>query len=77
MFLVLFGSAKLLHLKVFDRAKMKKIYGGINAASGILYIIVLYPIFGFGITLFLLLYPVSWYTIFNTILYGKPMQPQV
>lgn len=82
--IVLFGSYKFLNLKVFDRSKMKKIYGGINAASGILYIVMLFPIFalenlilGLGITLFLLLFPVTWYAVFNTILYGKPMQPRV
>jgi len=77
MIIVIFGSYKFLNLKLFDRSKMKKLYGGINAASGILYIVMLYPILGFGITLFLLLFPVTWYTVFNTILYGKPMQPRV
>ena len=77
MIFVLFGSYKFLSLKVFDRSKMKRLYGGINAASGILYIVMLYPILGLGITLFLLLFPVTWYTVFNTILYGKPMQPRV
>jgi 4-hydroxybenzoate polyprenyltransferase len=77
MIIVIFGSYKFLNLKLFDRSKMKKLYGGINAASGILYIVMLYPILGLGITLFLLLFPVTWYTVFNTILYGKPMQPRV
>jgi 4-hydroxybenzoate polyprenyltransferase len=77
MIIVLFGSYKFLSLKVFDRSKMKRLYGGINAASGILYIVMLYPILGLGITLFLLLFPVTWYTVFNTLLYGKPMQPRV
>jgi 4-hydroxybenzoate polyprenyltransferase len=77
MIFVLFGSYKFLGFKVFDRSKMKRLYGGINAASGILYIVMLYPILGLGITLFLLLFPVAWYTVFNTILYGKPMQPRV
>ena len=77
MIIVIFGSYKFLNLKLFDRSKMKKLYGGINAASGILYIVMLYPILGLEITLFLLLFPVTWYTVFNTILYGKPMQPRV
>ncbi len=77
MIIVIFGSYKFLNLKLFDRSKMKKLYGGINAASGILYIVMLYPILDLGITLFLLLFPVTWYTVFNTILYGKPMQPRV
>ena len=75
--LVIFGSYKFLSLKVFDRSKMKRLYGGINAASGVLYIVMLFPILGLEITLFLLLFPVTWYTVFNTILYGKPMQPRV
>jgi len=77
MILVLLGSAKLLNMKEFDRGKMKKTYGGLNAASGILYLLVLSPIFGLVITLFLVLYPFLWYTIFNTLLFGKPMQPRV
>jgi 4-hydroxybenzoate polyprenyltransferase len=77
MIIVFFGSYKFLTLKVFDRSKMKRLYGGINAASGILYIVILSPLLGLGITLFLLLFPVTWYTVFNTILYGKPMQPRV
>jgi 4-hydroxybenzoate polyprenyltransferase len=66
MIVVLFGSYKLLSLKVFDRSKIKRLYGGINAASGILYIIMLYPIFalenpilGLEITLFLLLFQIG------------------
>lgn len=77
MLIVVYGSYKFLSLKVFNRSQMKKLYGGINAASGILYIVMLYPILGIWITLFLLLFPVTWYTVFNTILYGKPMQPRV
>jgi len=75
--IVLGGSYKFLHLKVFDRSNMKRVYGGINAASGILLIVMLYPILGIEITLVLLIFPVTWYTIFNKILYGKPLQPRV
>jgi 4-hydroxybenzoate polyprenyltransferase len=74
---VIGGSYKFLHLKIFDRSKMKRLYSGINAASGILLIVMLYPILGLEITLFLLIFPVTWYTVFNKILYGKPLQPRV
>ena len=56
---------------------MKRLYSGINAASGILLIVMLYPILGLEITIFLLIFPVTWYTVFNKILYGKPLQPRV
>jgi len=75
--LIILGSYKFLSLKIFDRSKMKRLYGGINAATGVLLIVMLYPILGLEITLFLLLFPITWYTVFNTILYGKPMQPRV
>ena len=75
--MLLFGSYKFLHLKIFDRSKMKKLYGGVNAASGILLIVLLYPILGFTVALFLLLYPLMWYSAFNVLLYGKPLEPQV
>ena len=77
MFLVLFSSAIFLHQKVFDRSKMKKIYGGINAATGVLLIVMVYPIIGWEIALFLIIYPVIWYSVFNKMLYGKAYQPGV
>ena len=64
-------------MKIFDRSKMKNLYGGINAASGILLILMLFPIFGFEISLFLIVFPFVWYTIFDKLLYGQAMQPRV
>lgn len=74
---IIITSYKFLHLSTFDRSKMKKIYAGLNSASGALILIMLLPLLGLGITLILLLLPITWYIVFNFVLYGKPLQPRV
>lgn len=75
--LSLISTTMFLTLKQFDRAKMKKLFGVINSSSGALIIILLFPLLGILKTIILLLLPITWYIIFNTILYGKPMQPDI
>lgn len=70
-------SHKFLSLSIFDRSQMKQLYSGLNAASGALTLIMLLPFLGLQITLVLILIPITWYTVFNLILYGKPLQPRV
>ena len=72
-----FISYKLLNLSTFDRSKIKKLIAGHSAASGALIFTMLLPIVGIWIAVFLLLFPVIWYTVFNYILFGKPLQPQI
>jgi len=64
-------------MKQFDRDKMKKLFAVINSSSGALILIMILPIIGWEITALLLILPISWYAIFNIILYGKPMQPDI
>jgi 4-hydroxybenzoate polyprenyltransferase len=71
------SSVRFLSLKKFDRALMKKLFAVINSSSGALIIIMIFPIIGLEKTIILLLLPITWYIIFNTILYGKPMQPDI
>jgi len=68
---------KFLHLPKFDRSKMKKLYAGLNSASLGLIFIILLPIIEIEIILILLVLPITWYVIFNAILYGKSLEPQV
>lgn len=75
--IIIITSYKFLHLSIFDRSKMKRLYSGINSASGALILIMLLPILGLEITLVLLLLPITWYIVFNFILYGKGLEPRV
>jgi len=73
----LISTVIFLSLKKFDRPLMKKLFGVINSSSGALIIIMIFPIIGLEKMILLLLLPITWYIIFNTILYGKPMQPDI
>lgn len=75
--LVVITFLKFIYLKMFDKSKIKKLYAGLNAAALALIFVLLYPIFGLVIVLILLFLPIIWYTTFNFILYGKPLQPRV
>lgn len=76
--LVLFVSMyEFLKTFNYDRSRLKKLFSLHEMASYFMLLIALYPILGLGITLFLILLPSIWYIIFNGILYGKLLQPQV
>ena len=77
LILVIVGLYRLLHMSVFKRSKIKRIYAVINGGAGALILIMLFPLLGLEITLFLVLLPFLWYVIFSFILYGKPLQPDV
>ena len=68
---------KLLHLRIFDRSKIKRLYALSDIGSGVLFFIILMPLLGVEIALFLILLPITWYAAFNIVLYGKPLQPGV
>jgi len=68
---------KLLHISVFDRSKIKKYYVLGDTASIVLFYIILMPLLGVEIALFMILIPSIWYPAFNIVLYGKPLQPGV
>ena len=64
-----------LNHKTHDRSKIKKMYAGINVVNIGLIFVMLYPMFGTIIVLSLLILPLTWYIVINTILYGKALQP--
>ena len=68
---------KLLHLRIFDRSKIKRLYALSDIGSGVLFFIILMPLLGVEIALFLILLPITWYAAFNIVLYGKPLQPGI
>jgi 4-hydroxybenzoate polyprenyltransferase len=73
----LISTIRLNTLKKFDRPLMKKLFGIINSSSGAMIIIMIFPIIGFELMVVLLLLPITWYIVFNIILYGKPFQPDI
>jgi 4-hydroxybenzoate polyprenyltransferase len=75
--LIILSFYKIMSLnhKTYDRSKIKKIYAGITIVTIGLIFAMLYPIFGTIITLSLLMLPLTWYTVLNTILFGKALQP--
>ena len=73
----LISTTMFLTLKQFDRTRIKKLFGVINSSSGALIIILLFPLLGMIKTIIFLLLPIGWYLLFNTVLYGKPMQPDI
>jgi len=77
LFFVILGIYLLLHLSIFNRSKIKRLYALINGGAGALIIIMFLPVLGLDVTLILLLLPVTWYVVFNVILYRKPLQPEV
>jgi 4-hydroxybenzoate polyprenyltransferase len=77
MVIIFFSMFKFLQNKVFDRSRLKKLFSLHEMASYFMLIIGISPIIGLEITLFLMLLPFAWYLVFNGILYGKLLQPQV
>jgi 4-hydroxybenzoate polyprenyltransferase len=77
LLLLLVVSFKFLSLSTFNRTKMKRLYATINSLAGVTILITLYPFFGLYYLVILLLIPITWYVVFNTVLYGKPLQPEV
>jgi len=68
---------KFLYLPVFDRSKLKKLFSVHEMSSYFLLIISISPLIGLWPTIFLIFLPFVWYILFNFILYGKLLQPQV
>jgi 4-hydroxybenzoate polyprenyltransferase len=75
---VLFATLyKFLQCSKFDREKMKKLFSVHEMTSYFMILVVLLPILGLQITAILLLLPVVWYLMFNIVLYGNLLQPQI
>jgi 4-hydroxybenzoate polyprenyltransferase len=68
---------RFFQIKIFDRSKIKRLYAIINGLSGVVLFLGIYPLIGIVALVILLVLPVSWYVLFNVLLYGKPLQPAV
>jgi len=75
--IILLLSVRFFLFEIFDRSKIKRLYAIINGLAGVLLFLGIYPIIGLLALLVLLALPVTWYVVFNLILYGKPLQPGV
>jgi len=74
---VFFTMYKFLSLSTFDRSKLKKLFSVHEMSSFFVLIISLSPLIELWPTLILVFLPFIWYILFNFILYGKFLQPQV
>lgn len=61
----------------FDRARLKKIFSINEMTSYFMVLIVLSPLIGLYLTVFLIALPAVWYLVFNVVLYGKLLEPMV
>lgn len=68
---------KFLYLSIFDRSKLIKLYSLHEMFSYFLLIISLSLLIELWPTIFLIFFPFVWYILFNLILFGKILQPQV
>ena len=68
---------KFWHPSDFDRSRLFRIFGIHIISAYYLGPIILLPLIGIEMTLILLILPLFWMSIFNLVLYGKPMQPEI
>jgi len=73
----IFIMYKFLHLFIFDRSKLKKLYSLHEMFSYFLLIISLSLMIELWPTIFLIFFPFIWYILFNFILFGKFLTPRV
>lgn len=73
---VFYTTIKMLNMKMFDRNQIRKL---ISVQAFLRYSVVpvmLLRFIGNPISLFLIIFPFSWYAIFNCLIYGKAIQPR-
>jgi len=74
---VVFTMYTFLRSSLFDRSRLKRVFSIHEISSYFLLIVSLYSLIGLQSTLFLVFFPFLWFILFNGILYGKLLQPQV
>jgi len=75
--IIFFTMYKFLHISIFDRSKLKRLFSVHEMSSYFMLIISLSPLIELWPTIFLIFFPFIWYILFNFVLYGKLLQPQV
>jgi 4-hydroxybenzoate polyprenyltransferase len=68
---------QILNLSVYNRSRLKKILSVHEMTTYFLLPIILSPLIGVLMSLFLIFLPLIWYIGLNLLLYGKPLEPQV
>ncbi|HUT00667.1 MAG TPA: UbiA family prenyltransferase [Candidatus Thermoplasmatota archaeon] len=74
---IAFTMYKFLHSSTFDRPRLKRLFSVHEISSYFILILSLYSLIGVSSTIFLIFFPFIWFILFNVILYGKLLQPQV
>jgi len=75
--IVFFTMHTFLSATTFERTRLKRLFSIHEISSYFLLVLSLFPLIGLSPTLILLFLPFLWFILFNVILYGKALQPQV
>ena len=75
--LSVWSLAKFLRMKQFDRGRLKRAFSIHEIISYLLLILVLSPFVSMMVLVVLILLPIIWYVVFNIVLYGQVLEPQV
>ena len=74
---IVFTMYKFLRSSPFDRSRLKRLFSVHEISSYFMLVLSLYSLIDLRPTLFLIFFPFLWFILFNVILYGKLLQPQV
>jgi 4-hydroxybenzoate polyprenyltransferase len=75
--IIFLTMSKFLRSSTFDRPRLKRLFSIHEISSYFLLVISLYSLIDFYPTIFLIFFPFIWFILFNVMLYGKLLQPQV
>jgi len=75
--IIVFTMYKFLQSLPFDRSRLKRLFSVHEISSYFILVLSLYSLIDLRPTLFLIFFPFLWFILFNVILYGKLLQPQV
>ncbi|MBN1860663.1 MAG: UbiA family prenyltransferase, partial [Candidatus Thermoplasmatota archaeon] len=68
---------RFLSASIFSRVRLRRLFSVHEISSYFLLVLSLFPLIGLHLTLLLLLSPFFWFLVFNVVLYGNLLQPQV
>jgi 4-hydroxybenzoate polyprenyltransferase len=70
-------AAKLLSMRKFDRAKIIRFFGYHEALMWVMVPVLIYPLLGPYLTIFVALLPLFWYLAYNRIVHGDILVPDI
>jgi 4-hydroxybenzoate polyprenyltransferase len=75
--LSVWSLAKFIGMKQFDRGRLKRAFSIHEIISYLLLVLVLSSFVSVMLLVVLILLPILWYVVFNIVLYGQVLEPQV